>query len=110
MRLFATRTCERAVGKLISEESRREMEAAIVAAPGEATVIGGTGGIRKLRWAGSGGGKRGGIRTIYFHHAGPKAIYLPTVYAKADRDDLTPADKKALSRLAGAIKNEGARK
>ena len=35
MRLFATRTCERAVGKLISEESRKEMEAAIVAAPDE---------------------------------------------------------------------------
>ena len=110
MRLFATRTYERAVGKLISEESRKEMEAAIVAAPDEAPVIRGTGGIRKLRWAGSGRGKRGGIRTIYFHHAGPEAIYLLTVYAKADRDDLTPVDKKALSRLVGAIKNEGARK
>ena len=29
-----------------------------------------------------------------------------TAYAKADRDDLTTADRKALSRLVAAIKKE----
>ena len=53
------------------------------------------------------GGKRGGIRTIYFHHAGPEAIYMLTAYAKADRDDLTPADRKTMLRLVAAIKKEG---
>ena len=107
IRLFTTRTYERAVRALVSEEVRKDMEAAIVADPGRALVIRGTGGIRKLRWGGSGRGKRGGIRTIYFYHAGPEAIYLLTAYAKADRDDLTPTDKKALSRLVTAIKKEG---
>ena len=49
MQLFVTRTYERAIRKLISEEARKEMEAAIVADPDEAPVIRGTGGIRKLR-------------------------------------------------------------
>ncbi len=31
-----------------------------------------------------------------------------TAYAKADRDDLTPADRKVLSRLVAAIKKEEA--
>ena len=31
-----------------------------------------------------------------------------TGYAKADRDDLTPADRKTLSRLVAAIKKEEA--
>ena len=92
--------------KLMSEANRQSMEAAIVADPGAAPVIRGTGRIRKLRWAGSGRGKRGGIRTIYFHHAGPEAVYLLTAYAKADRDDLSAADKKVLRRLVAAIKNE----
>ena len=92
----------------MSDPERRVMEAAIVADPGGAPLIRGTGGIRKLRWAGSGRGKRGGIRTIYFHHAGPQAIYMLTAYAKADRDDLTPADRKVLSRLVTAIKKEEA--
>ena len=31
-----------------------------------------------------------------------------TAYAKADREDLTPADRKVLSRLVAAIKKEEA--
>ena len=73
--------------------------------PDAAPVIRGTGGIRKLRWAGSGRGKRGGIRVV-FYQAGPDVIYLLTAYAKADREDLTPADSKALTRLVAAIKKE----
>ncbi len=104
VRVFATKTYERAIRKLMSEADRHAIEAAIVADPTAAPVIRGTGGIRKLRWAGSGRGKRGGVRTIYFHQSEPETIYLLTAYAKADRDDLSPADKKVLSRLVAAIK------
>ena len=82
MQVFSTRTYERAIRKLLGEEARREMGEAIVAAPDAAPVIRGTGGIRKLRWAGSGRGKRGGIRTVYFYHASPNAIYLLTAYCR----------------------------
>ena len=84
--------------------NREEMEASIADAPAVAPIIKGTGGIRKLRWAASNRGKRGGIRTVYFYHADPEAIYLLMTYAKADRDDLNPADMKALSRLVTEIK------
>ncbi len=106
MQVCSTRSYERAVRKLLGEEARKEMEDAIVAAPDAAPVIRGTGGIRKLRWAGSGRSKRGGIRTVYFYHAGPEAVYLLTAYAKANREDLTPADTRALSRLVAEIKKE----
>jgi hypothetical protein len=110
MEIFATKSYERAIRKLIAVSARREMEAAIAADPRAAPVIPGTGGIRKLRWAVPGRGKRGGIRTIYFYHAEPGAIYMLTAYAKSDRDDLTPDDRKAWSRLVTAIKNEERRK
>lgn len=106
MRIITTSRYERAIRKLMSEADRRAMEAVIAADPGAAPVIRGTGGLRKLRWAGSGRGKRGGIRTIYFRRAGPDTIYLLTAYAKADRDDLSPADRKALLQLVAAIKKE----
>ncbi len=109
MHVYFTGRYERAIGKLLSEDARREMEAAIVAAPDAAPVIRGTGGIRKLRWAGSGRGKRGGIRAIYFWLAARGAIYMLAAYAKADRDDLTAADRKALARLVAAIESEGPR-
>ena len=105
-KVFTTQTYERAIRKLLSEAERRAMEADIVADPGASPIIRGTGGLRKLRWAGSGRGKRGGIRTIYFRHAGPDAIYMLTAYAKADREDLRPADRRVLSRLVATIKKE----
>ena len=110
MEIFTTRTYERAVRKLISAGARREMETTIAADPTAAAVIPETGGIRKLRWSGSGRGKRGGIRTIYFYNAGPGAIYLLTVYAKSDREDLTPDDKKAWSKVVTRIRKEEKRK
>lgn len=106
VRIVVTKTYERAVRKLLSETERQEMEAAIGVDPNAAPVIRGTGGIRKLRWARSGKGKRGGIRTIYFHHVAPGMVYLLTAYAKADRDDLSPADKKVLVRLVAEIKKQ----
>ena len=109
MHLYFTRPYERAIRKLLSEDARREMEAAIVAAPDAAPVIRGTGGIRKLRWAGSGRGKRGGIRAIYYWLAVRGAIYMLAAYAKADRDDLTATDRKTLARLVAAIESEGQR-
>ncbi len=90
MNLYSTRTYERAIRKLLAEDARAEMEATIVAAPDAAPVIRGT----------------GGIRTIYFWHTGPGAIYMLTAYAKADRDDLSPADRKALKRVVADIEQE----
>ena len=52
MQVFATRTCERAIRKLLGKDARREMEEAIADAPDAALVVRGTGGIRKLRRAG----------------------------------------------------------
>ncbi len=106
MQIFTTKVYQRAIRKLATADVRKAMEAAIAAEPMAAPVIPGTGGIRKLRWAGSGRGKRGGIRTIYYFHAGPEAIYLLTAYAKAAQEDLSPADRKAWSKLVAAIKKE----
>lgn len=106
MQLYFTRTYERAIRKLLSVEARKEMEDSVANAPDAAPVIRGSGGIRKVRWAGSGRGKRGGIRTIYFYHGGSIALYFLTAYAKAAREDLSAADVKALARLVATIKKE----
>ncbi len=109
MEIFTTKAYERAIRKVTTADVRKAMESAIAAEPTIAPVIPGTGGIRKLRWAGSGRGKRGGIRTVYFYHAGPEAVYLLTAYAKAAREDLSPADKKSWAKLVATIKKEETR-
>lgn len=48
----------------------------------------GTGGIRKMRWAGCGRGKRGGLRVSYDLRLQNRQIWLVTVYANNVRDDI----------------------
>jgi len=52
-------------------------------------VIPGTGGLRKLRWAAKGHGKRGGARVIYFWWLADDKILLLDIYAKGRQEDLS---------------------
>lgn len=51
-------------------------------------------GARKVRWARSGMGKRGGVRIIYFHLAEDEIVLLVMIYAKAVRGNITAKDIK----------------
>lgn len=42
----------------------------------------GSGGVRKLRWAAKGRGKRGGYRVIYFVRLQEDTIWMLTMYPK----------------------------
>jgi hypothetical protein len=55
-------------GGLMSESDRARLVEFVGANPESGDVIPDTGGVRKLRWALPGGGKRGGARVIYFFH------------------------------------------
>ena len=56
-------------------------------------------GLRKLRWAGSGRGKRGGIRVIYYWIKDNERIYLIVAYPKNKQDNLTAQQLKQLTDL-----------
>ncbi len=58
-----------------------------IAARGRA-VIPGSGGMRKLRWAGKGHGKRGGLRVIYYWRDRKGEIWLLTLYAKNEAENI----------------------
>lgn len=49
------------VQQYMDDEEYGEMQAFLPLRPDAGNVIKGTGGMRKLRWAGSGRGKRGGL-------------------------------------------------
>lgn len=63
-----------------------------------------TGGLRKLRWSARGKGRRGGSRVIYYFHNLEVPVFLMAIYMKAVQSDLSPAQRKALTRQLRALK------
>src|SRR6266850_4917073 len=75
--------------------------------PEAGDVIPDTGGVRKIRWSRAGIGKRGGTRVIYFYHDADHPLYLLMAYAKARQENLTPEEKRSVSKLAAVLKGKG---
>jgi len=73
-----------------------ELQKYLAARPDAGDIIKGSGGIRKMRWAGSGRGKRGGLRVIYYWWVADDQISMLLVYSKNEMDDLTADQLKQL--------------
>ena len=63
-------------------------------------MIPGAGGVRKVRWAAKGKGKRAGARVCYDR----RPVFLIRCYSKNVKTDLTPDEKKELRRIAAHLK------
>ena len=70
--------------------------------PESGKIVPGSGGVRKLRWAVAGRGKRGGVRIIYYFKKQDDEIWLLTIYSKRKTDNI-PAH--VLRQIAEEIKN-----
>ena len=89
----------RQVQELLSDEAYSAFQWYMALNPRAGDVIQGTGGLRKVRWSVAGGGKRGGVRVIYFHVAAQAQVRLLLIYRKGVKHDLTVAEKRTLRRL-----------
>ena len=78
----------------------------LAAHPTAGDVMQGTGGCRKLRWAGKGKGKRCGYRTITFYSGDELPVFLITVFSKGERANLSQAEQNALATMTKAIADE----
>jgi hypothetical protein len=94
-----TKAFSRQVMTLFSDEDYREVQEHLTDHPDAGAIIKGTGGIRKLRWAGQGHGKSGGVRIIYYWAMAKDRILLLFMYPKSESDDLSSEERKVLRRI-----------
>jgi hypothetical protein len=83
----------------LDDEHYRRLQIALMLRPEQGPVIRGAGGLRKVRWAAPGGGKRGGLRVIYYWAASERTFYMIYAYTKAEQGDLTATQTRELARL-----------
>jgi hypothetical protein len=57
-----------------------------------------------MRFAALGKGKSGGVRVIYYFYDQDVPIYALLIYAKNERADLAPGERKTVASFAAAIK------
>jgi hypothetical protein len=94
------------------DDEYRELQQHLSRDPEAGDMISGTGGFRKLRWAGTRRrkGKRGGLRLIYYYFLADSQIWLITVYDKDSMTDLSPAEKRVLKTAIERETRERARR
>lgn len=99
MVIFETSAFTKAIGVLLDDDRYAALQSVLAKNPELGTIIPGTGGLRKVRWAGSGRGKRGGLRIIYYWIERKDQIFMLLAYAKNRQDDLSTAEKRLLAKL-----------
>jgi mRNA-degrading endonuclease RelE of RelBE toxin-antitoxin system len=93
----------RRIHKILDEDSYRLLQLHLLHVPDSGDIIQGSGGIRKIRWAPTGSGKRGGARIIYYWAVDADTVLMLFAFQKNERADLTPGQ---LKQLASVVKEE----
>ena len=76
------------IGGYLTDEEYAAFQWDLALHPEKGDLIKGGGGLRKIRWLGKGRGKRGGIRIIYYYKNSDGQIWLLTIYAKNEDDNI----------------------
>lgn len=84
---------------LLNDDDLARVQGLLLARPDAGKVIPKSGGLRKLRVAAKGHGKRGGARMIYYWVVARDRILLLDIYAKNEKEDLSAGELKLLRTL-----------
>ena len=99
MVIVETSVFTRQVADLLTDDEYRGLQMMLAARPDAGAIIPGSGGLRKIRWAVAGRGKRGGVRIIYYWAVADDKLLMLLMYPKSERDDLSPAQLKVLRKI-----------
>lgn len=90
---------------LLSDEDYRLLQHTLASNPEAGDIVPGGGGIRKIRFALPGKGKRGGVRIIYYWQKSQDCIYMLIAYMKSKKSNLTVEETAILKRLVKEIEH-----
>jgi hypothetical protein len=91
----------KAVG--LSLDERKAIVDFIAKNPAAGDEMRGTGGARKIRFAGRSKGKSGGYRVITFYAGKDIPIFLLSIFSKGDKDNLSQAERNEFKQILGSL-------
>ena len=90
--------------KLLTPQEQERIVETIARDPTCGVIMKGTGGVRKVRVAIGERGKSGGVRVVYFFHGEDVPIFLLTLFAKNEKDNLSMAERNQLAAFVEELK------
>lgn len=93
--------------RLLLDDDFKEFQEVLIQNPKMGDAISGTGGVRKVRLKSASGGKSAGFRVCYYYITKHYEIYLLSIYAKNEKEDLDSDDKKLLKQMAKILDGGG---
>jgi mRNA-degrading endonuclease RelE of RelBE toxin-antitoxin system len=99
MVIVETSVFTRQVAAALSDEVYHQLQVALAQRPDVGVRIPGGGGLRKVRWAALGRGKRSGVRVIYYWVVDRDMILMLFLYPKNMQGDLSAQQLRMLRRI-----------
>jgi hypothetical protein len=87
----------------LSEDEMASIASVLARNPSTGDLMPGTGGARKVRFAGRGKGKSGGYRVITFYGGDDIPVFLLDVYGKGNRANLSKTERNELRGILTAL-------
>lgn len=81
---------------ILGEEKYFDLQDSLLDHPDAGDLIPGGGGLRKIRVASGGKGKRGGSRVIYYWYVNPEKIQFCRIYEKSSQSNISKSEIKTI--------------
>ena len=103
MVFIETSTFTKLLPDYLNDEEYRALQEYLLKKPDAGDIVKGSGGVRKVRWAPEGRGKRGGVRVVYYWKKPDHEIWMLTIYSKSERSTIPG---HILKQIAEAVDHE----
>lgn len=87
----------------LNDDDLKELQEQLLKNPQIGSVVKGTGGLRKVRFALPGQGKSGSARVVYVDFVVAETLYLIYAYPKNEKDNLTKEERNSIKNLIQEI-------
>ena len=107
MVFIETPTFTKSITGLLTDNEYRLLQNELLQNPEAGDIIPGGGGVRKIRFAVQGRGKRGGARLIYYWQKSKDRVFMLIAYTKAKQTDLDPEQAAFFKMLVKELERHG---